>query len=208
MALDRADYRTQARQLLDERAGGQRSTFWKGLPLDAMAAWVILGRTGRAAGLDRFLYPRTRCSRRFQQAIVDCLRENGFEPLAVVELEPALISAIANEVRGGNWGRGPFPVSGGLPAVVCFGFDLLPRRVEERHRAEHPDSDNRRILEAKLAARDLVNLTLPKCEQFNPVHSTDNARQAWRAVRSIIPAREDELRQASIGYGAISKRAR
>ncbi|MFL6736062.1 MAG: hypothetical protein ACJ8F4_03255 [Sphingomonas sp.] len=131
----------------------------------------------------------------FQEKIIDCLRDNGFEPLLSIALGEAEASLAAREFRGGNWGRGPYRVSGGAPAAICVALDLLPVEIDDEHRANFPDSDNRRIAEAKNATRDLVNAGVPKPEHYNPVHSTDNSLQAWRVVRAIIPDREQQLNE-------------
>lgn len=150
---------------------------------------------GEQPGLTAFFIRERAVAAGFEAAIIEGLRGSGFEPITTVPLTCDQIEAIANEVRGGNWGPGPFQVSGGLPSSLCIALDLLPVTADATHGGEHPDSDNGRILSAKTAARTLVNRTLPKEEQFNPIHSTDNSRQAWRAVRTIIPEREAELRQ-------------
>ena len=129
----------------------------------------------------------------WQPKILECLRENGFELLSVVELDEEQARKAAVEFRGGNWGRGPYRVSGGSPATICVALDLLPISAKDR-RAQFPDCDNARIVDAKYAARDLVNAGVPKADHYNPVHSTDNTAQTWRAVRMLIPEEEQSLR--------------
>ncbi|HVU31005.1 MAG TPA: hypothetical protein VHE36_11465 [Sphingomicrobium sp.] len=125
--------------------------------------------------------------------ILECLRENGFDELTVVELDPQQAELAAREFRGGNWGRGPFRVSGGPPAMICVSLDLIPLPVDDRHRSTFPDCDNRRIADAKYATRDLVNEGVSRPEHYNPVHSTDNSLQAWRVIRAVIPKSEQAL---------------
>ncbi len=131
----------------------------------------------------------------FQPKILECLRQSGFEPLTIVELAEDQVHKAAQEFRGGNWSRGPYRVSGGPPATICVALDLLPVEVSARDRANFPESDNHRIMHAKTAARDMINAGVPKADHYNPVHSTDNARQAWRAVRALVPDQEADLRQ-------------
>ena len=130
----------------------------------------------------------------WQPKILECLRENGFEPLSVVELDEQSAGKAAVEFRGGNWGRGPYRISGGPPSTICIALDLLPISAEER-RAQFADCDNARIVDAKYATRDLVNAGVPKVDHYNPVHSTDNTAQTWRAVRILIPEEEQSLRR-------------
>lgn len=148
-----------------------------------------------APGLTVFFLRARAVEAGFQAKILDCLCENGFEPLLVVELDEAQAEAAAKEFRGGNWGRGPYRVSGGPPTAICVALDLLPIGIDEAHRANFPGSDNRRIVDAKYATRDLVNEGVSKAGHYNPVHSTDNSLQAWRVVRAIIPDREKHLHE-------------
>ncbi len=113
----------------------------------------------------------------FQAQILDCLSQNGFEPLLLVELDEAKAEVAAKEFRGGNWGRGPYRVSGGAPATICVALDLIPIGIDEAHRASFPDSDNRRITDAKFAARDLVN----DCPMRTRSHASSR-RQSCRAA--------------------------
>jgi hypothetical protein len=131
----------------------------------------------------------------WQQRILECLRDNGFDLLSVVELDEDLVREAEREFRGGNWGRGPYRISGGPPATICVALDLLPIAVDQKHGASFPDSDNCRTIDAKYAARDLVNAGIREADHYNPVHSTDNSAQTWRAVRILIPKQERELRR-------------
>lgn len=146
-------------------------------------------------GLTLFFLRQRAVEAGFQGPILDCLRQNGFEPLLILELDATQAETAAREFRGGNWGRGPYRVSGGPPATICIALDLLPIGVDAKHQAQFPDCDNRRIVDAKYATRDLVNEAILKRDHYNPVHSADNTRQTWRAVRAIVPEREAELRQ-------------
>jgi len=148
-----------------------------------------------APGLTVFFIRARAVEAGFGPRILECLRENGFEELMVVELDPDLADRAAKEFRGGNWGRGPYRVSGGAPAMVCVALDLLPVAIDEAHRSNFPDADNRRITDAKYATRDLVNEGVAKAEHYNPVHSTDNSFQAWRVVRAIVPNYEKDLHE-------------
>lgn len=122
------------------------------------------------------------------------IEAKGFEVLEAFALEREPAALAYEQVRGGNWGRGPFPRSGGGPAVMLAAFDLLPYAPQKISGA---DVDNSRIVEAKRAARDLVRERVKCEEQFNPVHSTDNASQAWRILRLIAPEAELRLRDCT-----------
>lgn len=50
----------------------------------------------------------------------------GFEILAEQSLSPNLAEKLRKSTRGGNWRKGPFPVSGGPPAYLFFVLDVFP----------------------------------------------------------------------------------
>jgi len=106
-------------------------------------------------------------------AAVDELDRHGFEILGVHQLTAAERAAATLRIRGGNWARGPWPVSGGEPAVMVIGYDVAPRRVGD---ARSPV--NARIQDAKSEARARLLRDLPKAERYNPVHSSDSPGQA------------------------------
>ena len=168
----------------------ERAAHWMPWIRDILPA----GEVEETPGLSVFFLRSRAVEAGWQSRILESLRENGFEPLSVVELDEGQAQKAARDFRGGNWGRGPYKVSGGPPATLCVALDLLPIRVDEDHRAEFPDADNRRIADAKDAARDLVNAGIARPLHYNPVHSTDNSAQAWRAIGVIMPAEEAELR--------------
>lgn len=154
----------------------------------------VQGEEEEAPGVTLFFFRSRAVDAGWQPRILECLRDHGFELLSIVELDDAQARRAAVEFRGGNWGRGPYRVSGGPPSAICIALDLLPI-PPKGPRAEFPDCDNARILDAKSAARDLVNAGAPRVDHYNPVHSTDNSAQSWRAVRSLIPEEEQSLRQ-------------
>jgi hypothetical protein len=128
--------------------------------------------------------------------LVESLQDNGFEPLLMAKLDAAQSELAASILRGGNWGSGPFPLSGGPPAMILVTHDLLPLAPGIKHRAAHPALDNAKIVMAKTPARNLVNAALPEGEHYNALHSTDNAAQAWRIVRLLLGGHEQALRDA------------
>ncbi|MCV2491117.1 hypothetical protein OF117_17345 [Geodermatophilus sp. YIM 151500] len=103
---------------------------------------------------------------------VELLRE-GFQPLETIELTGEVAERVATEVRGGNWGQGPWPVAGGGPAAYVVAYDLT------RSVAEAAGPDGPRVTDAKLAIRERLLGTLGPGEQrYNPLHSSDDPRQA------------------------------
>jgi hypothetical protein len=129
--------------------------------------------------------------------LVESLQDSGFEPLLMARLDPAQSEQAATILRGGNWGSGPFQLSGGPPAMILVALDLLPLAPGIKHRAAHPALDNAKIVMAKVAARNLGNAALPKAEHYNSLHSTDSSAQAWHLVRQLLGNHEQALRDAA-----------
>jgi hypothetical protein len=128
--------------------------------------------------------------------IIDTVKAVGFTLITVPRLSSIQLQGIAAEVRGGNWGRGPWPVSGGEPGMVLVCFDPSPISPDKKTLRNFALLDNLRIRTAKQAVRDIVESSVPTNLRFNPMHSTDNAVQAWRAVRSLGQEEEASLRAA------------
>jgi hypothetical protein len=151
--------------------------------------------TGEPAGLTVFFLRQRAVEAGFRQLLLDSVQDNGFEPLLVLDLDPTQREQAALAFRGGNWGAGPFKVSGGPPAVLAITLDLLPLPLQDDQRALYPGCDNLKIVKAKIAARDLINARLGSAERYNALHSTDSSPQAWRVVRQLCPEREQDLRR-------------
>ena len=100
------------------------------------------------------------------------LDRHGFEVLDVLRLDPEQKDAARRRIRGGNWGRGPWQVSGGGPVTFVVAYDVAP----------WPDGGatghNLRIAEAKTQVRTRLLHGMEAAEQYNPLHSSDNPRQA------------------------------
>jgi hypothetical protein len=128
--------------------------------------------------------------------LINSLRREGFIFPDIPQPDADQMRKLTAEVRGGNWGRGPFPQSGGEPAMVIVGFDPYPTAVPKALLQQHPLLDNARIQTAKKAVRKILRKGLPRNERYNGFHSTDNSVQAWRAIRSMYPHLEAALREA------------
>jgi hypothetical protein len=145
-------------------------------------------------GVTLFFIRRKAISNNLRRGIEHAIEAKGFEILDTLELAGADLEKVATSVRGGNWGRGPFPESGGEPAVVLICHDLIPLPVSDEEREEFPLLDNGRIAMVKRVVRGLIERAVPPEVRFNPLHSTDNTAQSWRVVRWLVPQRERALR--------------
>jgi hypothetical protein len=109
------------------------------------------------------------------------LDRQGFEVLEVLKLDPVQQQRVADRLRGGNWARGPWPLSGGLPAVYLIAYDVAPQVDQETG----VRANNLRVPRAKerLRARLLADVAVDRT--FNPVHSSDNADQALDYLKAL-----------------------
>jgi hypothetical protein len=107
------------------------------------------------------------------------LRREGWEPLETVLLDSGTASRVAAAVRGGTWGRGPWPVSGGGPVAYVIAYDLSAsvRDLSVGGRGDSTPADPDRVNKSKLAIRRRLLNGTPAAERFNPLHSSDNPRQ-------------------------------
>jgi hypothetical protein len=121
------------------------------------------------------------------------LRSSGFEIVAVKHLSDEEAAAASKRIRGGKWGCGPWPTSGGGPAMVIVGRDARPLPVYEALLHEHPLLDNARIPATKELIRKAMNLRLSEPEFCNVIHSSDNALHALEYLRITMPEREEQI---------------
>lgn len=122
------------------------------------------------------------------------LAHYGFEVLAFAELTADESARTAAHARGGNWGRGPFPVSGGRPTAAVVAVHHAPGAVHPRVRDRYPRLSNAEVLHVKNAIRDLVRGRTGSDGEFNPVHSSDDEIEAWEYVALAVPDAEKSLR--------------
>lgn len=143
-------------------------------------------------GLAVFLIREKAIGLNLQDTILERLIKEGFYILQSKLLDHPEIEAIKPKIRGGNWGKGPFPVSGGDPEMIVIAFDVLPIPPDTRSRTKYPSLDNNRIL-VKNQIRDSLNNCLDPLEQFNMLHSSDNEQEAWDYIHIISPAEIESI---------------
>jgi hypothetical protein len=118
---------------------------------------------------------------------VDGITSLGFR-LAHLEVLPEEDRArAAAAIRGGNWGRGPFPTSGGWPAAAVVVVDPAPVDVPGHLAATYPQLANLRTLAAKNLVRARYNATVPAEQRCNPLHSSDDGQQAREYLAALLP---------------------
>ncbi len=104
--------------------------------------------------------------------------------LKLIHLNENQKKAFAREVRGGVWGKGPYPVSGGLPAVIIVGYDLEPTPVSQEVLDEFPYvTSGNYILKHEL--RDLIKQQLVIPARVNCIHTSDDEMEAWEDLKAL-----------------------
>jgi hypothetical protein len=122
------------------------------------------------------------------------LEELGFEIVEHRVLDRAAAARCATKLRGGNWGQGPYPTSGGTPASMLVALHYDPRPGESSIRERYPHLTNRDVLTAKEKLRALVNGRLTPERRCNPIHSSDSEDEAWEYLTVAMPNELSALR--------------
>jgi hypothetical protein len=137
------------------------------------------------------------------------LFDHGFDHVVEGKIAGDRVNFVAAGIRGGNWGKGPWPKSGGLPAYYFVTFDVKPVEPSAEAIKEHVGLDNDRVPSAKRRIRDLYNEGKLPSEQCNIVHSTDNGAQAADYLKLInpecLPYVEQEARRKSVAFSTPFK---
>lgn len=110
--------------------------------------------------------------------IAELFRSSGFQVRGVHALDGCTAERASHQLRGGNWGRGPFPRSAGMPFAAIVAVDPSPIVPTASLRADHPGIDNARIKEIKSEVRDWWNGQVPASQRCNVLHTSDSAAQA------------------------------
>lgn len=128
------------------------------------------------------------------------LFHEGFDLVLSESIPPERRHSASQHIRGGNWGKGPWAVSGGLPAHIMVAVDLDPMPPDDKITRKHTRLTNYRVYKTKLFLRDLVNTGRKQHEQSNAVHSSDNARQALEYIEAICPEKMEMITTRTSEY--------
>jgi hypothetical protein len=154
--------------------------------------WVrsLLKHRGKAADADDqlavFLLREAGMGRGGVEKAVQLITNYGFQVKATHVFDERTSATVARSLRGGNWGRGPWPVSGGPPVAAIVAYDPSPITPSRRDRKRFPFIANARLL-CKEQLRDAFNDGYPKDQHCNVIHSSDNGREAMDYLRVIMP---------------------
>ncbi|MCC5913832.1 MAG: FkbM family methyltransferase [Balneolaceae bacterium] len=132
-----------------------------------------------------FLIREHAVSNGWTKDFVNHIRYCGFDVKKIIKLSGNQKRQSADQLRGGNWNRGPWPISGGEPHTAIIAHDYAPVAPEGKLREKHPYLSNARTYKVKIDIRNAVNRSLPKSECYNPLHSTDDIIEANEYIEVI-----------------------
>jgi hypothetical protein len=125
------------------------------------------------------------------------IEAHGFRLLKTCRFEAHAVPALSRTLRGGNWGKGPWPISGGPPVAAIVAYDPAPIAPTRRLKKKFPFLANARLV-CKEQLRDAFNEGVSADQHCNVIHSSDNGREALDYLRIIMPQSIDELFEAAI----------
>jgi hypothetical protein len=131
----------------------------------------------------------------------ELIEKHGFRIVETHTFAERSSSSIARSLRGGNWGRGPWPISGGPPVAAIVAYDPAPVTPSRRDKKRFPFIANARLL-CKDQVRDAFNEGVAADQHCNVIHSSDNGREAMDYLRIIMPDRCRELVQQASASAA------
>lgn len=129
----------------------------------------------------------------FKEFIINWLDDMGLTILITHDLSVEEKRILSQNTRGGNWGKGTYPISGGLPQCIIVTYDHLPKQIPPHRRNIHPFVTNDNFfLKDKL--REIINDGLATEFQFNPVHTSDDHSEALYYIE-LLGLKEKILRK-------------
>ncbi|KPP96507.1 MAG: FkbM family methyltransferase [Bacteroidetes bacterium HLUCCA01] len=142
----------------------------------------------------------------WEGSIIKHLISRGFDIKRIIKLNKSQQEASSKSLRGGNWNKGPWPVSGGKPSVLVVAYDYTPIFSSKKLRKYHPFLSNARVFGIKQEIREAINKKLPKDKRLNPIHTTDDEVEAMDYVLTVggKALKSDILDSISLGYQGSS----
>lgn len=137
--------------------------------------------------------------RRMMDYMIDWFEKAGLNTVKAVELNDEQKRKAAQNLRGGNWGKGPWPVSGGDPAALLVMYDYHPRALKEKMKKRYPHVSNELYL-LKEKLREEINASLSKSEKVNPIHSADDEIEALDYISAVVPEMLMEIKETIIKW--------
>lgn len=131
--------------------------------------------------------------RQLTEKIADWFDRNGLCLIRSIKLDEEQKRNAAQSMRGGNWGRGPWPVSGGKPSTLLVMYDYHPKSLSPKMKKKYPHVSNEHYL-LKEELRGEINFSLSKEERANPLHSADDEIEALDYISAVAPDLLQEIK--------------
>lgn len=124
--------------------------------------------------------------RQLTDKIIDWFERNGLCLIRAITLDDEQKRNAAQNLRGGNWGQGPWPVSGGKPATLLVMYDYHPKPLPAKMKKKYPHVSNQHYL-LKEQLRSEINFALVNEQRANPLHSADDEIEALDYIAAVAP---------------------
>jgi hypothetical protein len=118
--------------------------------------------------------------------ITNLLVNQNFKLIKYEVLDSNQAYVAQKSLRGGNWGKGPYELEGGVPYSVYVLEDANPEPVSDGEQGFYPYLINSRFLSLKNKIRELVEKTL-NIGSVNCVHSTDDELEFLEYYNLLFP---------------------
>ncbi|TAA66475.1 serine/threonine protein kinase [Planococcus salinarum] len=138
--------------------------------------------------------------------ILNYLEKAGLNKVAEVEYTSKQKKLAAQNLRGGNWGRGPWPVSGGVPSILLVMYDYNPKPLSKHYRKKYPYVTNEHYL-LKEGLRKELNSSLPPEKRSNPIHSSDDEIEALDYIEATAPEILERVESTVVAWDAAYETA-
>ena len=119
------------------------------------------------------------------------LEAEGLEILYTHVLSEDQIHKSKDILRGGNWGAGPWPVSGGTPYAIIVVLDQNP--IENKSSTSHPFLFNEKFHRIKENLRRAINNKLPSDQRLNYLHCCDDTTECLEYLNVLLPDKKAEI---------------
>ena len=124
--------------------------------------------------------------RQLTPKVIDWFERNGLCLIRAITLDEEQKRNAAQSMRGGNWGQGPWAVSGGKPSTLLIMYDYHPKPLTAKMKKKYPHVSNEHYL-LKEQLRSEINFSLSKEERANPLHSADDEIEALDYISAVAP---------------------
>lgn len=111
----------------------------------------------------------------------------GFEVLDQHDLDDN--NDFSSKIRGNNWGKGPWPVSGGKPSVIWVCYNSNPKYIINDDGFQQDIA----VKNVKNGVRDYTREERPYFKQFNGVHTSDSTAETLEYCKLLSEKYKEKI---------------